>query len=98
FQELKRLHGIEDQRPSNSAEAPKTLSAGLLAITLKCIGASMGEKPPLTKKIPASTSVGKLKILCQSFFKLKSTKLKLFLQEVNFHLCWLGEELKGAVG
>lgn len=27
------------------------------AITLNCIGASMGEKPPLTKKLPATTTV-----------------------------------------
>lgn len=27
------------------------------AITLNCVGASMGEKPPLTKKLPATTTV-----------------------------------------
>ncbi|GAB2299152.1 hypothetical protein Dimus_033224 [Dionaea muscipula] len=81
FLELKRLHGIEDERSNNDAFGPKRLSSGLLSITFKCVGASLGEKPPLTKKIPASTSVGKLKILCQSFFRLKATKLKLFLQE-----------------
>ncbi|KAK7852738.1 tubulin-folding cofactor e [Quercus suber] len=41
----------------------------------------MGEKPPLTKKLPATTTVGKLKSLSESFFKLKSIKPKLFLQE-----------------
>jgi len=72
----------------------------------------MGEKKPLTKKLPATTTVkyqyfpcnimlrlesiktfkqsflllcfsqvGKLKFLCDSFFKLKSMKLNLFLQE-----------------
>ena len=41
----------------------------------------MGEKQLLTKKLPATTTVGKLKFLCESFFKLKSLKLKLFLQE-----------------
>ncbi|KAG4946099.1 hypothetical protein JHK87_042106 [Glycine soja] len=51
------------------------------AITLNCVGASMGEKPSLTKKLPATTTVGKLKFLCESFFKLKSMKLKLYLPE-----------------
>ncbi|KAK0574922.1 hypothetical protein LWI29_030971 [Acer saccharum] len=81
FGELKNLHGIEDERPSIVAGGPQKMASGLLSITLKCVGASMGEKPPLTKKLPATTTVGKLKILCESFFKFKSTKPKLFLQE-----------------
>ncbi|KAK7331245.1 hypothetical protein VNO77_25465 [Canavalia gladiata] len=81
FYELKNIHGIEDERPSIGAIGPQTISSGLLSITLNCVGASMGEKPSLTKKLPATTTVGKLKFLCESFFKLKSTKLKLFLQE-----------------
>ncbi|XP_057433128.1 tubulin-folding cofactor E [Lotus japonicus] len=82
FSELKSFYGIEDEKPSSTgATGPQTISSGLLSITLKCVGASMGEKPPLTKKLPATTTVGKLKFLCESFFKLKSMKLKLFLQE-----------------
>lgn len=81
FYELKKIHGIEDERPSIGATAPQTISSGLLSITLNCVGASLGEKPPLTKKLPATTTVGKLKFLCESFFKLKSVKLKLYLQE-----------------
>ncbi|KAH7570934.1 hypothetical protein JRO89_XS05G0225900 [Xanthoceras sorbifolium] len=81
FDELKKLHGIEDERPSIGAGGPQKMASGLLSVTLKCVGASMGEKPPLTKKLPATTTVGKLKILCESFFKLKSITPKLFLQE-----------------
>ncbi|QCD77265.1 kinesin family member 1/13/14 [Vigna unguiculata] len=79
--ELKKIHGIEDERPSSGTTVPQTISSGLLSITLNCVGASMGEKPPLTKKLPATTTVGKLKSLCESFFKLKSMKLKLYLRE-----------------
>ncbi|XP_057728433.1 tubulin-folding cofactor E-like isoform X2 [Arachis stenosperma] len=81
FSELKSLYGIEDERPSTGASGPQTIGSGFLSITLKCVGASMGEKQPLTKKLPATATVGKLKFLCESFFKLKSLKLKLFLQE-----------------
>ncbi|KAG6657042.1 tubulin-folding cofactor E isoform X1 [Carya illinoinensis] len=81
YAELKISHGIEDERPSVGAAGPQKMASGLLSITLKCVGASIGEKPPLTKKLPATTTVGKLKILCESFFKLKSVKPKLFLQE-----------------
>ncbi|GAB4839529.1 hypothetical protein Ancab_029055 [Ancistrocladus abbreviatus] len=81
FLDLKSLRGIEDEKLNNGAIGPQKLASGLLSITLKCVGPSMGEKPPLVKKLPATTSVGKLKILCESFFKLKNTKLKLFFQE-----------------
>ncbi|XP_058090068.1 tubulin-folding cofactor E [Magnolia sinica] len=81
FTELKELHGIEDEKPSAGKSGPQKMASGLLSITLKCVGASIGEKPPIIKKLPAATTVGKLKALCESFFKLKSIKPKLFLQE-----------------
>ncbi|KAM3729408.1 hypothetical protein ACB098_12G009100 [Castanea mollissima] len=81
FAELKNFHGIEDERPSVGGASLQKMASGLLSITLKCVGATMGEKPPLTKKLPATTTVGKLKSLSESFFKLKSIKPKLFLQE-----------------
>ncbi|PIA44248.1 hypothetical protein AQUCO_01700091v1 [Aquilegia coerulea] len=81
FPELKHLHGIEDEKPQSVNAGPQKMSSGLLSVTLKCVGASIGEKPPLTKKLPATTTVGKLKALCESFFKLKSIKPRLFLQE-----------------
>ncbi|KAJ8435560.1 hypothetical protein Cgig2_015415 [Carnegiea gigantea] len=81
FYELQSLHGLEDERPSSGAAGPQKMGSGLLTVTLKCVGASFGEKSPLMKKLPATTTVGKLKNLCESFFKLKSIKLKLFLQE-----------------
>lgn len=81
FVELKKFYAIEDEMPSVGAAGPQKMASGLLSITLKCVGPSIGEKLPLTKKMPATTTVGKLKALCESFFKLKSLKLKLFLQE-----------------
>ncbi|XP_022718317.1 tubulin-folding cofactor E isoform X1 [Durio zibethinus] len=81
FVELKNFYGIEDERPLVGAAGPQKMASGLLSITLKCVALSVGEKLPLTKKLPATTTVGKLKALCESFFKLKSLKLKLFLQE-----------------
>ncbi|KDP45616.1 hypothetical protein JCGZ_17223 [Jatropha curcas] len=81
FAELKAFHGIEGERPSVGTSGPQKMASSLLSITLKCVGASIGEKPLLTKKLPATTTVGKLKILCESFFNLKSIKPKLFLQE-----------------
>ncbi|KAK4391323.1 Tubulin-folding cofactor E [Sesamum angolense] len=81
FDELKKIHGIEDERPSTVTSGPQKMASGLISISLKCVGASIGEKPPLAKKLPATTTVGKLKNLCESFFKLKSIKPILYLQE-----------------
>nr|CAD1842142.1 unnamed protein product [Ananas comosus var. bracteatus] len=81
FEELKALHGIEDENPRSGTSGPQKMASGLISVTLKCVGASMGEKQPLTKKLPPATTVGKLKVLCESFFKLKDIKLRLFLEE-----------------
>ncbi|XP_059297321.1 tubulin-folding cofactor E isoform X2 [Lycium ferocissimum] len=81
FAELKTFHGIEDEKAASGATGPQKMSLSLISITLKCVAASIGEKAPLTKKLPVTTTVGKLKILCESFFKIKSIKPKLFLQE-----------------
>eukprot|EP00267_Zea_mays_P055420 XP_020408758.1 tubulin-specific chaperone E isoform X2 [Zea mays] len=81
FAELKSFHGIEDEKPTSSISGPQKMASGLISITLKCVGPSMGEKQPLTKKLPATTTVGKLKSLCESFFKLKDIKVKLFVEE-----------------
>uniref|UniRef100_A0A0E0PGE5 CAP-Gly domain-containing protein n=1 Tax=Oryza rufipogon TaxID=4529 RepID=A0A0E0PGE5_ORYRU len=81
FAELKAFHGIEDEKPSSRTSGPQKMASGLISITLKCVGPSMGEKQPLTKKLPPATTVGKLKSLCESFFKLKDVKLRLYLEE-----------------
>ncbi|CAA0837683.1 Tubulin-folding cofactor E [Striga hermonthica] len=81
FAELKKTHGLEDERPSIGGLGAQNTASGLISITLRCVGASMGEKPPVVKKLPATTTVGKLKFLCDIFFKLKSIKPILYLQE-----------------
>ncbi|XP_042036199.1 tubulin-folding cofactor E-like [Salvia splendens] len=81
FYELKKIHGLDDERPTTEASGPQKMASGLISISLKCVGASMGEKTPLVKKLPSTATVGKLKNLCLSFFKLKSVKPILFLKE-----------------
>lgn len=46
-----------------------------------CVCLSVGCIPPSKFNICTTVQVGKLKVLCESFFKLKSIKLRLFLQE-----------------
>ncbi|KXG22116.1 hypothetical protein SORBI_3009G156400 [Sorghum bicolor] len=52
FAELKFFHGIED----SSTSLPQKMASGLMSVTLKCVGPSIGEKQPLTKKLPATTT------------------------------------------
>ncbi|CAD6251729.1 unnamed protein product [Miscanthus lutarioriparius] len=92
FAELKSFHGIEDEKPTSSTSGPQKMASGLISVTLKCVGPSLGEKQPLTKKLPATTTVGKLKSLCESFFKLKDIKVRLFVEEEGFPLPQLLEE------
>ncbi|GER27598.1 tubulin-specific chaperone E [Striga asiatica] len=68
FAELKKTHGLEDERPSIGGSGAQNRASGLISITLKCVGASMGEKSPVVKKLPATTT-------------LKSIKPILYLQE-----------------
>lgn len=81
FAELKAQHDIPDESWRVGVTGPQKMAAGLLSITLTCVGASAGEKAPITKKLPSTTTVGKLKLLCQGFFKLTPMKQRLFLQE-----------------
>ncbi|KAJ0977230.1 hypothetical protein J5N97_012704 [Dioscorea zingiberensis] len=81
FSELKLLHGIDDEKPLTGTTGPQKMASGFLSITLKCVGPSIGEKLPLTKKLPPNTTVGRLKTLCESFFKLKGIRPRLFIQE-----------------
>ncbi|CAL5097485.1 unnamed protein product [Urochloa decumbens] len=92
FAELKAFHGIEDEKPTSSTSGPQKMASGLISVTLKCVGPSMGEKQPLTKKLPPRTTIGKLKSLCESFFKLKDIRVKLFVVEEGCPLPQLLEE------
>ncbi|CAH8359323.1 unnamed protein product [Eruca vesicaria subsp. sativa] len=81
FNELKKLHELDDEIASAENTRPKNIPSGLISITLKCVGPSMGEKTPLTDKLPSSMTVKKLKSLCENLFKLRSIKLRLLLHE-----------------
>ncbi|KAH9746298.1 Tubulin-folding cofactor E [Citrus sinensis] len=63
FGELKEFHGIEDERPSTGSAGDQKMSSGLISIILKCVAASIGEKPLLTKKLPPSTTGSPLPLL-----------------------------------
>ena len=60
------------------------------AITLNCVGASMGEKPPLTKKLPATTTVKHQYYSSNAMFSISrpknSSDYLVFLRSVSWNL------------
>lgn len=82
FAQLQAVHDVPiDSVHVGAAPATKKLAASLLQINIHCVAPSTGERPPVTKKLPASTTVGKLKLLCQGLFKLNVEDQCLFLTD-----------------
>ena len=80
---LKALIGSYGELSAHVARARGDGSMGddMISVTLVCVAASAGEKPPLTRKIPGSTTVGKLKLLCEKLFKVRANAQRLFHEE-----------------
>eukprot|EP00899_Mesostigma_viride_P007745 jgi/Mesvir1/16972/Mv15818-RA.1 len=78
YHHLKELHNITTAA-ALGAVANTTLAHDMKAIQFTCVAASAGEKPPVTKKLPAGTSVGKVKLLVEKLFRLKPSQQQLFL-------------------
>ncbi|CAN6844579.1 unnamed protein product, partial [Brassica oleracea] len=63
LKELKKLHGLDVERALAENPLSKEYSVWtylyvyIKPITLKCVGPSIGEKPPLTDKLPGSITV-----------------------------------------
>ncbi|EFJ23244.1 hypothetical protein SELMODRAFT_175129 [Selaginella moellendorffii] len=80
--QLKKQYDIsEESVPQAGSQSSQNMAASLITITIKCVAASLGEIAPVTRKLPGSMTVGKLKLLCEALFKLKATKQRLFLEE-----------------
>jgi len=80
---LEALLGSYGELSAHVARAKGDGSMGddMISVTLVCVAASAGEKKPLTRKIPGSTTVGKLKLLCEKLFKVRANAQRLFHEE-----------------
>lgn len=82
FLELKELHDVSEMQILNRKAAGfEKMADSLRAITLVCVASSVGEKPPSVKKLPLSTTIAKLKLVCESLYKVKASKQRLFLRD-----------------
>ncbi|CAM6106555.1 unnamed protein product [Calypogeia fissa] len=81
--ELRRFHDIpvESVHMGGTGLVSQKMSATLLSINILCVASSVGEKPPLNKRLPASTTVGKLKLICEGLFKLRAAKQRLYIKD-----------------
>ncbi|MCO5609283.1 hypothetical protein L7F22_063509 [Adiantum nelumboides] len=82
FLELKKMYDLDEEQPHLRKDTGATKMAdNLRAITIVCVAPSVGEKAPSVKKLPLSTTIGKLKLVCESIFKVKASKQRLYLRE-----------------
>ncbi|KAJ7519701.1 hypothetical protein O6H91_20G051600 [Diphasiastrum complanatum] len=81
FEYLQKHHDIPEETARIGGLGVQKLAASLLSITLSCVASSVGERAPVTKKLPISTAVGKLKLVCEAVFKVKAVKQRLFLKD-----------------
>jgi hypothetical protein len=82
FEYLRVLHDIPlDLQRGGSIGNTQNLSSSLISVSLVCVAASVGGKAPVVKKLPSSITVGRLKVMCESFFKLKNASQHLFYSD-----------------
>ncbi|GBG68275.1 hypothetical protein CBR_g2823 [Chara braunii] len=87
FFELKELHRVVVDVPvSPKPPQSSAISSNMFAVTFVCVAASTksaGEKPATTKKLPGSTTVAKMKLLCQRMFNIKPSNQQLFIKHAD---------------
>lgn len=66
---------------AQKAKGDGTMGDDLISVALTCVAASAGEKAPVTKKLPGSLTVQKLKLLCEKLFKVPVSRQKLFYKQ-----------------
>ena len=73
----------------------------MLTLTLTCVAAGAGERAPVSKRLPRTTTVAALKQLCHRLFRVPAQRMALFvrrpgaplpeaLAEEQRDLHWLG--------
>jgi hypothetical protein len=85
----------------NAPVGGSCLADDMLRLNLTCVAASAGERAPVTKRVPRTTSVATLKQLCDRLFRVPATSMALYvrrpgapvpeaLDEEQRDLHWLG--------
>ena len=88
-------------RGAAAAVGGACLADDMLRLTLTCVAASAGERAPVTKQLPRTTTVATLKQLCDRLFRVPATSMALYvrragapvpeaLTEEQRDLYWLG--------
>lgn len=96
LKELLSLYGQVLVTMSKAAAAGGNIGASAVELRLTCVAASAGQKMGTqVKKVPRSTAMSALKLLCEKLFKVKANQQALFIarpgepmpEEIGEHVC-----------
>nr|PNR47914.1 hypothetical protein PHYPA_012387 [Physcomitrium patens] len=84
FEKLRMIHDLPEDIWSsgyiNTANSD-SFANNFFAVTIECVAAGVGECASITKKLPLATTIGKLKVVCESLFKLPSNQQRLYFKD-----------------
>lgn len=88
---LLKVHGVPDGIGTSSAST-NALKSSLIVVTIKCVNDQ--DRQPITKKLPATMTISKLKGLLQRIFKVPPTNQVLSYVDPNDHEVQLDDDLR----
>ncbi|CAK9214483.1 unnamed protein product [Sphagnum troendelagicum] len=81
FEHLQVLHDVPMDLGGGSTGKTSTMASSLISVSIVCVAATIGERAPITKKLPSSTTIGRLKVVCEALFKLRAARQQLFFKD-----------------
>ena len=91
YSSLLQIHGVPEGLGLSSSNL-NTLKSNLIVVTIKCVNDI--EKKPVTKKLPATMTISKLKGLLQRLFKVSPSCQILSYVDENAHEVKLDDDLR----
>ena len=88
---LLEVHGVPDGIGTSSAST-NALKSNLVVVTIKCVNDQ--DRQPITKKLPATMTISKLKGLLQRIFKVPPSNQVLSYVDPNDHEVQLDDDLR----
>ncbi|GAQ82810.1 tubulin-specific chaperone E [Klebsormidium nitens] len=78
FEALKAKYGLVMEDLTGGPATQKSLADELCSLSLTCVAPGAGERAPIVKKLPASTTVARLRVFCEKLFRVKADRQRLF--------------------
>ncbi|KAG0567309.1 hypothetical protein KC19_7G125700 [Ceratodon purpureus] len=88
FEKLRLLHDLPEDIWSgcinttvDNCNLYQSFASNFAPVTINCVAAGVGERAPITKKLPLSTTIGKLKVVCEALFRLHPDQQRLYFKD-----------------